>query len=546
VPERARERRIIVASWIALSLSLLALARHGFATPGMYYDEAWLARQAQLFVEPARDAPMPPGTQSVEILGRRFPLFALPYLGSLKSQLQIAPMAMFGARLETVRATTIATAIVALLATLLAARRAFDLPTALASGALVAFDPTVFFHAQWEWGPFTSGWLCRAAGAALVLRAAQQGGRTAATLGGLALGLSVYNRADSLLVLAALAASIAVFQRAALSRLARERRAEITWAGAAFVAGAAPMIANAGRVAGTFRELATRGDFAERARTLLTTLDGSYVHRLMEQGGRFDALAEVDAPSTLMLAATAIAIVAAAAMWARARADGDSNTASRATLALACVLLACAMLALRGATRAHHMLNLAPLVHVLVASVAVALARRGRAASLAAGAAVLALLASDARSIAATQALVERTGGRGWWSAAIGELARELDATPGASAVSLDWGFHLPLAFETHGAPLAEPIWEIESQVRATGRWSTEGDAARRYVVHGAPWDRFGYGPHLLASARAVGERASIREWRDREGEVAFYTIEIPGPHRLSLERGRGFRIELR
>ncbi|MEZ4215047.1 MAG: hypothetical protein R3E88_01085 [Myxococcota bacterium] len=570
-PEGARGEgaRAVLVAWLALSALLVALFARGAGAPGMYYDEAWLARQAQLFVDPARDAAMPPGTQSVDLLGRRFPLFALPYLGALKSQLEIAPLALFGSRVGTVRGATLATALAALLATMLATRRAFGRDAAIAAGALVALDPSVFFHAQWEWGPFTTGWLCRAAGAALLLRSAQDGGRAAAVGGGLALGLSVYNRADSVLVLLAVAAGIAAFRGRDAARLVRERRADATAALGAAALGALPMIANAPRVLGTFGELRERGDLAERIRTFATTLDGSYVHRLMEQGGRFDALAAADAPSTLLgvavALATAAALVAALVAALRARgidgarratdedrlgADGERRaTADRGALALACLALAAAMLALRGATRAHHMLNLAPLVHVLVASALVAAARRGRGHAALAALALAAVLASDTRSIAATRELVARTGGRGWWSDALAELGRELDAEPGASATSLDWGFHLPLAFAARpraqgGPALDEPIWEIEPRVRATGVWATEGDGARRYVVHDAAWDRFGFGPHLLAAARALGDRAAIRAYRDREGEVAFYTVRFAGPHRLSLERGRGFRVE--
>ena len=114
---------MLLAGWLAIALVVGALAVRGLAAPGPYYDEAWLAQQARIFVAPARAGSRPPGTQSIDLFGRPFPLFALPYLGSLKSQLMIPAIAVFGPSLATVRLWTVATALAALLATMLAARR---------------------------------------------------------------------------------------------------------------------------------------------------------------------------------------------------------------------------------------------------------------------------------------------------------------------------------------------------------------------------------------------------------------------------------------
>ena len=549
----------MLAGWLALALVLVALAHTGRGAPGLYYDEAWFAAEARRFVEPSHGAALPPGVQSVEIAGRPFPLFTSPYLGALKSQWLIPWLALFGTRVETLRFATLGLALVALLATLFATRRVFGTPTALLAGALLAFDPSVFFHAQFEWGPFTSGWACRALGVALLLRSAQGGGGAgrasgggagrasgaggaSAGAGGLLLGLSVYSRIDSLLVIGALALAVGVVHGRALLALVRARRAAAAAALLGFVLGALPMALNLPRVLRSFGMLTARGDFADRLATLLTTLDGSYVHRLMEQGGRFDQLADASAPFAPLGVAWGAALLAAAAS---ARRKGGALHDGRAALALACLALGAALLALRGATRAHHMLNLAPLVHVLVAASLVALARVGSLARGVAVAATLAILAADARSIAETRELLARTGGRGWWSDALGELARELEAEPGAVAVSLDWGFHLPLSIETTQATLREPIWDIASAASRLGEWSLTGTRAQRYLVHDAPWDRFGFGPSFLAAVRLLGERAELRPWRDREGALVFYTVRFDADHRVRFRHGLGFRIDL-
>jgi hypothetical protein len=109
--------------------------------------------------------------------------------------------------------------------------------------------------------------------------------------------------------------------------------------------------------------------------------------------------------------------------------------------------------------------------------------------------------------------------------------------------VSLDWGFHEPLAFLTDRLPLDEPIWAIPRTLAAGRPWAYTGDAGTRYLVHAAPYDLFGLGPRLLAAARAEPPgTASIEPHADRLGEVAFYSIRILRPHRLVFT-GR-FRIE--
>jgi len=143
-------------------------------------------------------------------------------------------------------------------------------------------------------------------------------------------------------------------------------------------------------------------------------------------------------------------------------------------------------------------------------------------------------LLANLNLIAATWRLIDETGGRGRWSHAISELAGELDAEPGATAVSLDWGFHEPLLFLTQRARSVEPIWAIPQLLRSGRPFVYEGDASTVYLVHDVPYDLFGLGPELLAAARGHRpERLTITAYRDKEGEPAFYSVRMPERHRL-------------
>ena len=86
----------VAVAWGVLSVALFAIAIPRVESPGLYYDEAFMAQQARGFVEPDRAGVHPPGTSSTWILGRPFPLRNAAYLGSLKSQLLIPWLAMFG------------------------------------------------------------------------------------------------------------------------------------------------------------------------------------------------------------------------------------------------------------------------------------------------------------------------------------------------------------------------------------------------------------------------------------------------------------------
>ena len=539
---REHELAALLLAWAGLAAWIAVPALATLASPGLFYDEAWLAQQGRAFVEPTREGLMPPGAISTWLFGRPFPLFALPYLGSLKSQLLIPSLALFGTSLETLRATTLCWSLLALLASMFLAKRAFGLPVAVLTGALIATDPSFDFLAQREWGPFVLGLLLRSAGLGLLLAGRCGERRALWLLGAFALGVGVYNRADFVLILGSAALGLLLFHPQVVRDLLRNRRAALVAAAGALTLGALPILISAERVLRTLGTLTTRGDFAERWHTLQHVFDGSHFYRLMEVGGRFGALNDA-APALFGLFGAAFIAALCAILGDLVRSGPSRLGDGRGLLAVACIVLGAAMLALPGATRAHHMLNLMPFAQLLVAAVAVDLLRRakGPAPRVAIALGLAAVLATNIALTQSTRSLLATTGGRGWWSDAILPLARELEAQPGAVAVSLDWGFHLPLLFLTSQPKVLEPIWKIP---RARGgTWSHTGTAAHTYLVHDAPYDRFGFGPPFLSAVRALGEGATLRKHTDREGVAAFYSVRFDRAHRIRF--AGGFRIEL-
>ncbi len=536
-----------MAVWLALAVLIGSTALPRIDELGLYYDEAFLAQQARGFVVPDRAGMHPGSVRSVELFGRPFPLRNAAYLGSLKSQLLIPSLALAGSDLRVVRATTLATGLLALLLSMLWARRVFGLPTALVAGLLVASDPSFYFLSQFEWGPFTTNLLCRAGGL-LLLTIAWQSERPrralmAALGGGALFGLGVFSRADFAVILAAGGLALAICHLDLVRSALRERLPLVLAAGATLLLAASPMLLSALQLIGASATIAERGDLGDKALVLWSVLDGSHFHRLMQVGGVFERIHEVDAPwspfgAVLVLCSTALAVQ----LVRRRRADAaESEPDGRAFLFTISVILSGAMLLVPGAVRAHHQLNSLPFLQLLVASAIVALWHRGRAqprgallARSLAGLTLSAILLGNIAVIAQTQQLISETGGRGRWSQALNGFAAAADNEAGSLVVSLDWGFHEPLLFLSSRAKMIEPIWGIAGVLQSGRPWVFEGTSQMIYLVHAAPYDLFGLSSRFLRAARRLGpDGAQIAAHTDRQGEAAFYSVRIPRQHRL-------------
>jgi hypothetical protein len=550
---------LIVGIWLLLSIVLLVCAIPRMDSLGLYYDEAFLAQQARGFVEPERAGEHPASVRSCLVFGRPFPLRNAVYLGSLKSQLLIPALALAGPGPRVVRLATLATGLVALLLAMLWARRIFGDDVAVVMGLIVASDPSFYFFSQFEWGPFTTNFLCRAGGALLIVsawRSALANGPTsaralaAAAGAGLLLGLGIFSRADFGLILASAGIALLLCRRDLVRKALAETRMLIVAGSICLLVAALPMLTSLSSLLSSAAVAGERGGLPFRAGVLWRTLDGSQFHRLMEVGGLFERAAEASAPmgllGWLLLPATLVILFD---LWTRKRRRELPDDDANAFLLITTLLLSLAMLGLPGAVRAHHQLNLMPLPQLIVAYGAVTLWRSGaksRARVLlrgGAGLALVALLVCNIHSIRQTDALIRDTEGRGRWTRSLHDVARALDAEGGSVAVSLDWGFHEPLLLLTERARSVEAIWEIAAARKRHQAWSFEGDARTVYLVHDTPYDLFGLGPLLLRAVRGGKfDGVEATPHRDASGEAAFFSVRVGRPHRLVFDER--FRIE--
>jgi hypothetical protein len=525
---------ILIAVWLVLGAVVVLVLAPPEGEPGLNYDEAFLAQQARDFLEPDRPTTHPPSERSTWIAGRRFPLRNAAYLGALKPQLLIPAFALFGADLHTLRLATLGIALLSLLLVALFARRVFGLPTALLASVFIAFDPSFVFFGAREWGPYTTLLLCRCAGLYLLTLGWQTQRSWAVIAGAFAMGLGVYARADFVIIGIAAAVGLLAARGPALWREIRERPGTTAAAAVALVVGSFPMLLSAVDLLSVESGISDRGDLAYRAQVLWSTLDGSYYYRVIAVGGLFERVFEDRAPGSWFGFALIAALPASLGLIAAGRGRTSDAREGFVFLVVTGTLLGIAMLALPGAVRAHHMLNLMPFTHLLLAALLVSIARTS-ATRVAAAMVAVAVVASSAWVINQTRELISQTGGRGRYSDSLDRFAAELEATPGgATAVSLDWGFHETLQFLTTETRLEEPIWTIPRALARGRPWVHRGDAEHHYLVFSPRYDLFQLGPNLLdlARAQAPGD-VEVREHRDREGQITFYSVRFTRPHQL-------------
>jgi hypothetical protein len=544
--------RTIIAVWLGLGLLVALLAVGDLGVPGPYYDEVIQALPSVEFLEGRARSPALPGSEVITLSGRPFPWMTQNYMGALKSQLLIPSFAAAGSSLSVLRLTTLAWSVLGLLVCLAFARRAFGSAVALVSGLLLVCDPSFLFMSRHDWGSFSLGFLLRCASLLFAVVWWQSGRLRYALLAGASLGLGIFNKVDFALFPAAAALTLLAVGRDVLWSIARERRAHAVAAIATAALFALPIVISLPELGTAAGRLAEQVGFSEKVRALGSVLDGSYLLRLIRVGGRFDAMQPVEDVARGGLGLAAVLMAAGLALGAVRR-----RVPPGATLLLVCgISLAGLHLLLPGGARAHHLMNLYPFPHLIVAVGLVALwqgwkpplAQSPRAVAArraAAGILLLALVATNLRVVWQTHAEIQQSGGRGYWSDAVVGFVDDLAASPGTRVICLDWGLHNQVAFLGDELRSLDAIWQVRRARLRRRIWTFAGNADDVYLIHPEPLDLFGLGPRFQ---RALGElpedRVEVRPHLDREGGVAFLAVHLKTPHRI-LYDGRRFVIRL-
>ncbi|MGP8200844.1 MAG: ArnT family glycosyltransferase [Limisphaerales bacterium] len=576
---KTRDLLSVLAVWLLLAVTLIFLALPNTSAPGLYYDEAQCAGLARDFLTGHPRLHMP-GCEVISLWGRPFPVFAQVYIGAVKSWLLLPGFAVFGASQAVLRMTALGWALVALLLFMLWTWRWLGRDTALVAGVLLALDPTFFFVSVLDWGLVLPSFLCRFACFYFALRWRQgrnepsigdqkdQGKTTGyrslidAFLAGLFAGLGFFNKIDFAVLLAGVLLALLccnarpfweyfVLGRSAASHPQWIRLGPpLALACLGFLLSAGPMLAHIPKILTLDKPGGEPGEVSDKFNALLWVYDGSYFHRLMDAGGRFDKMsltrADVFAPVGIGLILAAACLIGTE-RFRKVFTDPLPSLASfyrssggaAAFLLFVILFITAGIFLLPGAVRIHHMVLVYPFPHLVVALAVTRLWQRGRReepgpparsvfpqSSFArplpwlVGCLFVLLLSLQLLALCQTQQLIRQTGGRGWWSNALSAFALQMKDRSDLTIVSLDWGFSEQLAFLTDGPTLTEPFWREDTSVSMSTNCI--------YLTHPPEYRLFEFEPSYLETARRSGlEVVDYQPWNDAQGHAAFNSFRL-------------------
>jgi hypothetical protein len=519
---RRRELILLLAVWIALAAAVVLLAKQNLSVPGLYYDEAVFAGMAKDFVTGQVHGQHMPDHQIVMLAGRPFPLFIQTYLGALKSWMLIPAFSVFGSTVAVLRATNLFWQLIALLFLLLASWRWLGLATALITGVLLAFDPTFFFLSVLDWGVAVPSLVCRCACFYFAIRWNELRKLRDAFFVGLFAGLGFFNKADFAVFLIAVSFAAVVCYWRQLVAAIRQHSSALALACLGFALGAGPMLIRIPRmltltISGPHPN--APGETIAKLKTMLSMYDGSHFYRLMNVGGVFERMYDgVPGPRAAIGIALVLALFTLAFIF-------DKNLARiRAIIFFiaAATLVTFGVFALPDAVRIHHATLVYPIPQLIIAAIVGLTWASPRVHRTIALLAVVIVCLSGLRSIAATQKLIQQTGGRGRWSESFDKFCRENRSRSDLTIVSLDWGFNEQLMFLTDGPQLSEPFWEFNQTLPPL-----PANPDYIYLAHPAEYSVLKYDVAYLNQLQKSGGNVEVTPYLDRQNEVAFYTIRF-------------------
>ena len=530
-----RELSILLGVWLALALALLWLGGETATKLGFNYDEAIFAGLAKDFTTGEVHGHHMPGSGTVTLWNRPFPVWNQPYLGSVKSWQLIPLFTFFEPSAFIARMSNLSWTLVGLLFFMLWVRKLFGRAEAVVGALLIATDPAFFYSSLLDWGAFVPSFVCRCAGFFFVLLAWRNQKFRYAFLGGAALGFGFFNKVDFVVVLIATATAVVIaYAKPALNFL-RAQPKLVLLAALGFVIGAGPMTAMSLRMfffAAANNAPVNPGEFSEKFHTLTAMYDGSYFYRMLDTGGLFDKMQLLAPPVWTPLGVALIAAIALL-VWQTLRLPARSNAQSvRIFLLTALVLATLGVFMLPRAVRIYHAVLVLPFAHLIIAVVAVSLWQRfsevGNKKTFARGAVVFifaALLAMQIFALAKTEQLIFKTHGHGWWSDAQDKFAATVKNRADLTLVSLDWGFHESLLFLTDKPTLVEPFWHLTGSDPALLPQGTNFI----YLIHPPEYSLSPFGETFLKFANEK-RGSKIEGWRDREGKIVFFTVQFTAP----------------
>jgi hypothetical protein len=382
---------------------------------------------------------------------------------------------------------------------------------------LLATDPSFVFYSRIDFGPSVFMFLFRAFALWQLVGWWRTRRLRSLVFGSLAFGLGVYDKANFLWIVAAVAlAAVLLDYRGVRQRF--DRRA-LTWAAGAFAVGCLPFLAyNASWPPRTIKPalegtLHVSGgnpsgnpfvQFGGRLQGLVRLLDGETISAILTARHGGPPLL----PALAFAAAAAIAV-----LYAFARFRRRFRPAMFVVLVGVLVLAASALTP--GGSYPHHVLLSYPAPHLALAAFVVEgmALLRGRARAAAGALGAVAIAAAVAVSVTTSSEMLSRirvTGGIGNFSDGIYTLERDLVRHDRSRRlVVIDWGIFQNLVAISGGDLKATELWQqLNEKGRVRGNVLEQlEDPSARYVLHAPTATNFPRARSRFFAAQRTGGR---------------------------------------
>lgn len=536
-----RNRGVAYHVGVTLALALyVLLATRNITLPGIFYDEVLQAPAAIHLIKGQVNANYNRfGSQTIG--GRTFALMNLEYIGAFKSYLLAAVFSVFGVNVAAFRLTGIAIVVIGLIFTTRFAKEVFGAGAAMACLWLLATDPIFILSTRTDLGPVALAFTLRMAALFYLWRWWNSGGKTLPlVIAGALLGLGVYDKTNFMwfvvaIVAVGLAAWVVHEERPRLTLMSA------TLALAAGVIASAPLwIYNAYYNWVTFRMISPPDGDVSLAKLIQLAPARTATLKSLLNGQAFDTwmfgqalTPHLGISGALLFPLSLIALVILLSV-------GLATRRWRLLFLPALIMAIVAQIYLTPrAWAVWHWIGIYPFPHLAIGVTPVMIWRatgkrlaRQKTAAWIGAAAVFITIYFSLMTVINYHKLMKETGGVGFWSDAIYQLADTLKTHyPNRPIQLMDWGMGNTLFLLSAGQlHLREPYWAYTSSSSPKGELlRLVADPNNVFVVNAPSATLFPQARAALnEAARILGATVRVEtNLHDRRDRLTYTIIEL-------------------
>ena len=531
---RSFEVRGEVLLVVLLATLFVALSLPNLDRPGLYYDEAY---DAAVAVDILSVAPPQIPVPSFSFFGFRLPLKTYGWGGALKVYLFLPLFSLFGPSVTVMRIMNLCVGVGNIALTYCLARRFLARFPSFVVSSLLVLDPNFIFETRVDWEPSSFAYLFRVAGSFFLAEGWLKREKVKMALSLACFALGVYNRVTFHIFFIPFCLSLFLFFRKEIRQGFKERFLSRKGVGC-FVLIVAMVTSD------SFRHLPFGAlpnlSFARRASLFMNFLQGKPLVKQM-LGKKIGSIAGGSFFGALLCLTFFLAWCYPFSKTVRKEFRGVIGFLTALLFGMGAFLFL-----LPGVRYGCHFFILYPFLQLMMGVLIQGLLKERMVVQKKITSLLLAFYLvfvsvtaiSGYRVVQKASRLLVQTGGNGFWSDAIYDLATYLSERENREVVCLDWGFQRNLFVLTKGKiRLPEPFWpwvlEGKEPTEELHRlFSEKGDL---YLLHEPRYTKLVEESQAKNWAKEAGfELERLKTFHQKTGEAVFSLYEarrFPGDH---------------